>query len=147
MPLCNTEWMIWLYTYKPESTGKHFTFFGKNIRAFWSVFAAQMIKLLGVEKGKKSRVSVIFVAGERVLKYLTSCYDREKKFTQMLKWVISPPCSQSQSGLIGHNFQFKCLSLCAFRNSGQLAKRRQRHSTWIEPQAVYCSCSGAVRHR
>jgi len=44
-----------------------------------------MIKLLSVEKGKKSRINVIFVAGDRVLKYLATCYERERKFTQLLK--------------------------------------------------------------
>jgi len=47
----------------------------------------QMIKLLTVEKGKKSRINLIFVAGDRVLKYLSVCYEREKKFTQLLKYV------------------------------------------------------------
>jgi len=47
-----------------------------------------MIKLLSVEKGKKSRINLIFVAGDRVLKYLTACYEREKKFTQLIKYVI-----------------------------------------------------------
>jgi len=44
-----------------------------------------MIKLLTVEKGKKSRINLIFVAGDRVLKCLSACYEREKKFTQLLK--------------------------------------------------------------
>jgi len=44
-----------------------------------------MIKLLTVEKGKKSRVNVVFVAGDRVLMYLAACYERERKFTQLLK--------------------------------------------------------------
>jgi len=44
-----------------------------------------MIKLLTVEKGKKSRVNLVFVAGDRVSKYLAACYERERRFTQMLK--------------------------------------------------------------
>jgi len=44
-----------------------------------------MIKLLTVEKGKKSRINLVFVAGDRVLSYLATCYERERKFTQLLK--------------------------------------------------------------
>jgi len=53
-----------------------------------SLCAVQMIKLLTVEKGKKSRINLIFVAGDRVLKCLNACYEREKKFTQILKYVV-----------------------------------------------------------
>jgi len=62
--------------------------FGKKCTSTWLFvvyYSLQMIKLLGVEKGKKSRINLVFVAGDRVLKYLTACYEREKKFTQLLK--------------------------------------------------------------
>jgi misacylated tRNA(Ala) deacylase len=45
----------------------------------------QAIKLLCVEKGKKCKSNLIFVAGERVLKYLSACYDRERAFNALLK--------------------------------------------------------------
>ena len=45
----------------------------------------QAIKLLSVEKGKKGKVNLVFVAGQRVLEYLGRCYDRERQFTGYLK--------------------------------------------------------------
>ena len=48
-------------------------------------FSFQSIKLLGVEKGKKGKINLVFVAGQRVLDYLGQCYNREKLFTAYLK--------------------------------------------------------------
>ncbi|XP_014673621.1 PREDICTED: alanyl-tRNA editing protein Aarsd1-B-like [Priapulus caudatus] len=45
----------------------------------------QTIKLLGVEKGKKGKTNLLFVAGERVRKYLAKCVTREKQLTSILK--------------------------------------------------------------
>ena len=45
----------------------------------------QAIKLLGVEKGKKGKTNLVFVAGQRVLDYLGRCYDTEKALTASLK--------------------------------------------------------------
>ncbi|ESO03133.1 hypothetical protein HELRODRAFT_112439 [Helobdella robusta] len=45
----------------------------------------QMVKLLGVEKGKKGKVNLVFIAGDRVLRYVAGCFEREKVFTAMLK--------------------------------------------------------------
>lgn len=45
----------------------------------------QAIKLLAVEKAKKGRVNLVFVVGDRVLNYLSACYERETVFTSLLK--------------------------------------------------------------
>ena len=49
------------------------------------LFLLQSIKLLTVEKGKKGKVNLVFVAGQRVLEYLGQCYNREKQLTTYLK--------------------------------------------------------------
>ncbi|KAM9296223.1 alanyl-tRNA editing protein Aarsd1 [Gastrophryne carolinensis] len=45
----------------------------------------QVIKLLGTEKGKKNKTNLIFIAGERVLKYTARSYSVEKSLTSLLK--------------------------------------------------------------
>ncbi|KAM3922828.1 alanyl-tRNA editing protein Aarsd1-B-like isoform 1-T2 [Leptodactylus fuscus] len=45
----------------------------------------QVIKLLGTEKGKKNKTNLIFIAGERVLKYAARSYSMEKALTALLK--------------------------------------------------------------
>lgn len=45
----------------------------------------QAVKLLAAESGKKGRINLVFLAGDRVLRYLATCYEREKVFTQLLK--------------------------------------------------------------
>ncbi|XP_077993636.1 alanyl-tRNA editing protein Aarsd1-B-like [Glandiceps talaboti] len=45
----------------------------------------QMIKILGVEKGKKNKTNVIYVTGNRVLNYLGKCYNTEKALCTALK--------------------------------------------------------------
>lgn len=44
--------------------------------------------MLAVEKGKKGRVNLVFVVGDRVLNYLSVCYERETVFTSLLKYLI-----------------------------------------------------------
>ncbi|XP_035658313.1 alanyl-tRNA editing protein Aarsd1-like [Branchiostoma floridae] len=45
----------------------------------------QAIKLLSLEKGKKGKTNVMFVAGNRVLDFVGRAYDREKGLTGILK--------------------------------------------------------------
>ena len=45
----------------------------------------QAVKLLCVEKGKKNKINLVFVAGGRVLSYLGQAYERERALTSMLK--------------------------------------------------------------
>nr|Q08B09.1 RecName: Full=Alanyl-tRNA editing protein Aarsd1-A; AltName: Full=Alanyl-tRNA synthetase domain-containing protein 1-A [Xenopus laevis]AAI24926.1 Aarsd1-a protein [Xenopus laevis] len=45
----------------------------------------QMIKILGTEKGKKNKTNLIFLSGERVLKYVSRSYNTEKTLTSLLK--------------------------------------------------------------
>lgn len=45
----------------------------------------QLIKLLGVEKGKKNKINLIFVAGDRVRQYLARSYQVEKSLMGVLK--------------------------------------------------------------
>lgn len=45
----------------------------------------QAIKLLYAEKGKKNKTNLFFLAGGRVLKYLTECLQREQALTKLLK--------------------------------------------------------------
>ncbi|MEE6511169.1 hypothetical protein FKM82_017639, partial [Ascaphus truei] len=45
----------------------------------------QAIKILGTEKGKKNKTNLIFLAGERVLKYAARSYSVEKALTSLLK--------------------------------------------------------------
>ncbi|KAF7705122.1 alanyl-tRNA editing protein Aarsd1 [Silurus meridionalis] len=45
----------------------------------------QVIKILGTEKGKKNKTNLIFIAGNRVLKYADECYNAEKSLTALLK--------------------------------------------------------------
>ena len=47
----------------------------------------QAVKLLGTEKGKKGKVNVLFVAGERVLEWVARSYDKDKALTAYLKSV------------------------------------------------------------
>ncbi|XP_051770646.1 alanyl-tRNA editing protein Aarsd1 [Ctenopharyngodon idella] len=45
----------------------------------------QVIKILGTEKGKKNKTNLIFIAGNRVLKYAEKSYSIEKSLTVLLK--------------------------------------------------------------
>ncbi|XP_078280653.1 alanyl-tRNA editing protein Aarsd1 isoform X3 [Rhinoraja longicauda] len=45
----------------------------------------QVIKLLGTEKGKKKKINLVFLAGNRVLKYAEKSFTMEKAFTSLLK--------------------------------------------------------------
>ncbi|XP_076856764.1 alanyl-tRNA editing protein Aarsd1 isoform X2 [Brachyhypopomus gauderio] len=45
----------------------------------------QVIKILGTEKGKKNKTNLIFIAGNRVLKYVEKSYSTEKSLTAFLK--------------------------------------------------------------
>ncbi|KAF6728437.1 Alanyl-tRNA editing protein Aarsd1 [Oryzias melastigma] len=45
----------------------------------------QVIKLLGVEKGKKNKTNLIFLAGNRVLKYAERSYSTERSLVSLLK--------------------------------------------------------------
>ncbi|XP_064177742.1 alanyl-tRNA editing protein Aarsd1-like isoform X2 [Anguilla rostrata] len=45
----------------------------------------QVIKILGTEKGKKNKTNVIFLAGNRVLKYAEKSYSTERSLTSLLK--------------------------------------------------------------
>ncbi|XP_053309907.1 alanyl-tRNA editing protein Aarsd1 [Spea bombifrons] len=45
----------------------------------------QVIKILGAEKGKKNKTNLIFLTGERVLKYVDRSYNIEKSLTSLLK--------------------------------------------------------------
>lgn len=47
--------------------------------------APQVIKILGTEKGKKNKTNLIFIAGNRVLKYAERSYSIEKSLTGLLK--------------------------------------------------------------
>ncbi|KAJ8364647.1 hypothetical protein SKAU_G00134780 [Synaphobranchus kaupii] len=45
----------------------------------------QVIKILGTEKGKKNKTNLIFLAGNRVLKYAERSYSTERSLTSLLK--------------------------------------------------------------
>ncbi|XP_051925681.1 alanyl-tRNA editing protein Aarsd1 [Hippocampus zosterae] len=45
----------------------------------------QVIKLLGTEKGKKNKTNLIFLAGNRVLKYAEKSYSTERSLVALLK--------------------------------------------------------------
>ncbi|XP_051529721.1 alanyl-tRNA editing protein Aarsd1 [Myxocyprinus asiaticus] len=45
----------------------------------------QVIKILGTEKGKKNKTNLIFLVGNRVLKYAEKSYNIEKSLTSLLK--------------------------------------------------------------
>ncbi|KAJ9598278.1 hypothetical protein L9F63_011042 [Diploptera punctata] len=45
----------------------------------------QVIKILRVEKGKKNKSNLFFIAGGRVVKHLSLCLQREQKLTSLLK--------------------------------------------------------------
>ncbi|XP_020503825.1 putative protein PTGES3L isoform X2 [Labrus bergylta] len=45
----------------------------------------QVIKLLGTEKGKKNKTNLIFLAGNRVLKYTEKSYSTERSLVSLLK--------------------------------------------------------------
>ena len=48
-------------------------------------YLLQAIKILGCEKGKKNKTNLVFVAGDRVLKYLARCYKVEKDLMGILR--------------------------------------------------------------
>lgn len=45
----------------------------------------QVIKLLGLEKGKKNKTNLLFLAGNRVLKYAEKSYNAERALVSLLK--------------------------------------------------------------
>ncbi|CAL8300735.1 unnamed protein product [Lota lota] len=45
----------------------------------------QVIKLLGTEKGKKNKTNLIFLVGNRLLKYAEKCYITERSLVSLLK--------------------------------------------------------------
>lgn len=45
----------------------------------------QVIKLIGTEKGKKGKVNLVFIVGQRVLNYLSQSLQKEKSLTALLK--------------------------------------------------------------
>uniref|UniRef100_G1Q2X0 Alanyl-tRNA editing protein Aarsd1 n=1 Tax=Myotis lucifugus TaxID=59463 RepID=G1Q2X0_MYOLU len=45
----------------------------------------QVIKILGTEKGKKNKTNLVFLAGNRVLKWMERSYGTEKALTTLLK--------------------------------------------------------------
>lgn len=49
----------------------------------------QVIKILGTEKGKKNKSNLIFLAGNRVLKWMDRSHESEKALTSLLKYA--PP--------------------------------------------------------
>lgn len=50
-----------------------------------SGFLFKVIKLLGVEKGKKNKTNLVFLAGNRVLKSIEQSHNTEKALTSLLK--------------------------------------------------------------
>ncbi|PWA14154.1 hypothetical protein CCH79_00016754 [Gambusia affinis] len=47
--------------------------------------SAEVIKLLGTEKGKKNKTNLIFLTGNRVLKYVEKSYSTERSLVSLLK--------------------------------------------------------------
>lgn len=45
----------------------------------------QVIKLMGTEKGKKNKTNLIFLVGNRVLKYAEKCFNTERSLVALLK--------------------------------------------------------------
>lgn len=45
----------------------------------------KVIKILGTEKGKKNKTNVVFIAGNRVRRYVEKSYSTEKSLTSLLK--------------------------------------------------------------
>lgn len=48
-------------------------------------FLFKVIKLLGVEKGKKNKTNLVFLVGNRVLKSIEQSHSTEKALTSLLK--------------------------------------------------------------
>lgn len=48
-------------------------------------FLFKVIKLLGTEKGKKNKINLVFLAGNRVLKSVEQSHSTEKALTSLLK--------------------------------------------------------------
>ncbi|KFO34876.1 Alanyl-tRNA editing protein Aarsd1 [Fukomys damarensis] len=59
--------------------------------------AAPVIKLLGTEKGKKSKANLLFLAGHRVLKWVERSHASEKALTALLKYIPAPAPSVAPS--------------------------------------------------
>ena len=59
----------------------------------------QAIKIFGCEKGKKNKTNLLFVAGDRVLKYLAQSYKVEKDLMGILRydWNMQQPKAQMVS--------------------------------------------------
>lgn len=45
----------------------------------------QVIRLVGTEKGKKNKTNLIFLAGNRVLKYVEKSYNKDRSLVSLLK--------------------------------------------------------------
>lgn len=55
-----------------------------------SLSQLQVIKLLNVEKSKrKNKVLLYFIVGDRVLRRLASCVQREERLTTLLKYITA----------------------------------------------------------
>lgn len=50
----------------------------------------QVIKILGTEKGKKNKSNLVFLAGNRVLKWMERSHGSEKALTALLKYAPTP---------------------------------------------------------
>ena len=44
-----------------------------------------MVKLLKAEKGKKKKINLFYITGERVINYLDQYYELEKALTSVFK--------------------------------------------------------------
>ncbi|EHB16264.1 Alanyl-tRNA synthetase domain-containing protein 1 [Heterocephalus glaber] len=50
-----------------------------------------VIKVLGIEKGKKNKTNLLFLAGHRVLKWVARSHTNEKALTALLKYIPAQP--------------------------------------------------------
>ncbi|XP_012936107.1 alanyl-tRNA editing protein Aarsd1-A [Aplysia californica] len=59
----------------------------------------QAIKILGAEKGKKSKMNLLFLAGVRLLRYSANTYSREKTLTGVLKGPGEKHCELAEKAV------------------------------------------------
>ncbi|KAK7092875.1 alanyl-tRNA editing protein Aarsd1-B-like [Littorina saxatilis] len=72
----------------------------------------QAIKILGCDKGKKSKSNLMFVAGGRVLKYLGRSYQVERELTGILKGPLDKHVELSDKAIKGFkSYQKNCQTL------------------------------------
>ncbi|RWS06580.1 alanyl-tRNA synthetase-like protein, partial [Dinothrombium tinctorium] len=95
----------------------------------------QAIKFLRVEKGKKNKSNLLFVAGDRLLNYLAKCIEREKSLTALLnneseQHVTLVEKMQKQMKLFQKNF------LNVIR---ELAIHEAKYFISLEPKPVFYS--------